>query len=52
VTPPASHDANQVMNIKAEEVSDAEEEVDPVRKTVQEIKADPGVSCMLLYVYC
>ncbi|XP_023721097.1 uncharacterized protein LOC111871921 [Cryptotermes secundus] len=38
---PASHDANQAMNIKAEEVSDAEEEADPVQITVQEIKAEP-----------
>jgi hypothetical protein len=29
-TYPASHDANQAMNIKVEEVSDAEEEEDPV----------------------
>ncbi|XP_033606296.1 uncharacterized protein LOC111861635 isoform X2 [Cryptotermes secundus] len=39
-TYPASHDANQAMNIKAEEVSDAQEEVDPLRITIQEIKAE------------
>jgi hypothetical protein len=37
---PASHDANQALNIKAQEVSDAEEEVDPLQITVQEIKAE------------
>ncbi|XP_023706923.1 uncharacterized protein LOC111864123 [Cryptotermes secundus] len=37
----ASHDANQAMNIKAEEVSDAQEEADSVQITVQEIKAEP-----------
>ena len=51
-TYPASHDASQAMNIKAEAVSDAKEEVDPVRITFQEIKAEPEVSCMLLYVHC
>ncbi|XP_023715344.1 zinc finger protein 19-like [Cryptotermes secundus] len=40
-TYPASHDANQAMNIKAEEVTDSEEEVDPLKITVQEIKAEP-----------
>ncbi|XP_033607579.1 uncharacterized protein LOC117282364 isoform X2 [Cryptotermes secundus] len=40
-TYPASHDASQAMNIKAETVSDAKEEVDPVRITFQEIKAEP-----------
>jgi hypothetical protein len=49
---PASHDANQAMNIKAEEVSDAQEEVDPLQIAVQEIKAEPEVSCMFLYVHC
>ncbi|XP_023707399.1 uncharacterized protein LOC111864405 isoform X2 [Cryptotermes secundus] len=38
---PVSHDANQAMNIKAEEVSDSQEEVDPVQVTVQEVKAEP-----------
>jgi hypothetical protein len=51
-TCPASHDVNQVVNIKAEKVSDTEEDVDLVRNTVHEIKAEPEVSCMLLYVYC
>jgi hypothetical protein len=45
-TYPASHDANQTVSIKAEEVSDAEEEVDPLRIAVQEVKAEPEVSCM------
>jgi hypothetical protein len=48
----ASHDANQAVNIKAEEVLDAQEEADPVRITIQEIKAEPVVSCMFLYVHC
>jgi hypothetical protein len=50
----AYHDANQAMNIKAEEVSDAEEEeeVGPVPITCQEIKAEPEVSCMSLYIHC
>ncbi|XP_033610184.1 zinc finger protein 345-like [Cryptotermes secundus] len=38
---PVSHDANQAMNAKAEEVSDAEEEADPLQIRVQEIKAEP-----------
>jgi hypothetical protein len=41
---PASHDANQAVNIKAEEVSDADEEADPLHIAVQEIKAEPEVS--------
>jgi hypothetical protein len=32
------------MNIKAEEVSDSQEETDPLRITIQEIKAEPEVS--------
>jgi hypothetical protein len=49
-TYPASHDANQATNIKPEE--DSEEEADPLQITVQEIKAEPEVSCMFLYVHC
>jgi hypothetical protein len=51
-TYPTSHDANQAVNIKAEEVSDTQEEADPLRITIQEIKAEPEVSCMFLYVHC
>ncbi|XP_023704751.1 zinc finger protein 271, partial [Cryptotermes secundus] len=40
-TCPASHDTSQAMNIKAEDVSDSQEEADPVRMTFQEIKAKP-----------
>jgi hypothetical protein len=40
---PSSHDANQAMNIKAE-VSDAEEEEEPVPITFVEIKTEPEVS--------
>jgi hypothetical protein len=45
---PASHDANQALNIKAEEASDAQEEADPLRITIQEIKAEPEVSCIFV----
>jgi hypothetical protein len=41
---PASHDASQAMNTKTEEVSDAQEDADPVQITVQEMKAEPEVS--------
>jgi hypothetical protein len=41
-----SHDAYQAMNVKAEEVSDAEEEEDLVPGTFLEIKAEPEVSFM------
>ncbi|XP_033606250.1 uncharacterized protein LOC117282088, partial [Cryptotermes secundus] len=51
-TYPPSHDVNQAVNIKAEEVSDSQEEVDPLIITFQEIKAEPEVSCMFLYVHC
>ncbi|XP_033609214.1 uncharacterized protein LOC111869194 isoform X3 [Cryptotermes secundus] len=37
----ASHDADQAMNIKAEEASDAQEEAYSVQITIQEIKAEP-----------
>jgi hypothetical protein len=48
-TSPASHDADQAINIKAEEGSDAEEEADPLQITIQEIKGEPEeVSCMFL----
>ena len=51
-TYPASHDASQAVNIKAEDVSDPQEAANPVRITFQEIKAKPEVSCMFLYVHC
>jgi hypothetical protein len=41
---PASRDASQAMNIKTEEVSDAQEDADPLQKTFQEMKAEPEVS--------
>jgi hypothetical protein len=40
-TYPTSHGADQAMSIKAEAVSDAEEEEDPLPKTIIEIKAEP-----------
>jgi hypothetical protein len=36
------------MHIKAEEVSDSEGEADSVPITVQEMKAEPEVSCLSL----
>jgi hypothetical protein len=47
-----SYDATQAMNIKAEEVSDADEKEDPLQTTFPNIKAEPEVSCMSLYVHC
>jgi hypothetical protein len=47
-----SHDATQAMNIKSEVVSDADEEEDPLLITLPEIKAEPEVSSMSLYVHC
>jgi hypothetical protein len=45
--PPSSHDANQPMNMKVEEVSDVEgEEKHRVPMTLIGIKAEHEVSCM------
>jgi hypothetical protein len=49
---PASHDANQAMDVKTEEVSDAQDDADPVQITVQEMKPEPEVSCVFLYAHC
>jgi hypothetical protein len=51
-TYPTSDDAKETKNIKAEEVSDADEKKDPLPLTFLEIKAEPEVSYMSLYVYC
>jgi hypothetical protein len=51
-TYPKSHDASQAINIKVEEVSDAEQEAGPVPITFPEIKAEPQVRCMPLYDHC
>jgi hypothetical protein len=51
-TYPACHDADQAMNMKAEDVSDAAEKEDPIPIKVLEMKAEPEVSCMSLYVHC
>jgi hypothetical protein len=51
-TYPACHDGDQPMNIKAEEVSDAAEEDDPLPVVIQEIKAEPEVSCISLFGHC
>jgi hypothetical protein len=49
---PARHDANQVVSIKAEKVSGGQDVADPMRITIQEIKAEPEVSCTFLYAHC
>jgi hypothetical protein len=49
---PTSRDASQAINIKVEEVSDAEEEAGPVPITFSKIKAEPEVRYMSLYVHC
>jgi hypothetical protein len=51
-TYPTSVDANQAKNIKAEEVSDTEEEEDPLPTTFLKMKAEAEVSSMSLYVHC
>jgi hypothetical protein len=45
-------DTAQAMNIKADEISDVDEEEDPVPITFPKIKAEPEVSCMSLYAHC
>jgi hypothetical protein len=45
-TYPACHDGNQAMDVKAEDVSGAEEEEDPLLLTFLEIKAESEVSSM------
>jgi hypothetical protein len=45
-TNPTSLDASQAIIIKAEEVSDAEEEAGPMPISFQKIKAEPEVRCM------
>jgi hypothetical protein len=49
---PMSCDASQAINIKVEEVSGAEEEEGPVPISFPEIKAEPEVRNMSLYVHC
>jgi hypothetical protein len=44
--PASSHDVNQAINIKVEEVSDVEVEEKPVPVTSVGIKAEHEVSCM------
>jgi hypothetical protein len=51
-TDTTSHDTSHGVNIKVEEVSDAEEEADPVPISFPKIKAEPEVRCMSLYVHC
>jgi hypothetical protein len=48
---PTSGDASQAINIKVEEVSDAEDEAGPVPISFPKIKAEPEVRCMSLYVH-
>jgi hypothetical protein len=47
-TYPVHHAGDQAMNIKAEEVSGTEEEVDPVPVTIHYIKAEPEVNVIFL----
>jgi hypothetical protein len=49
---PSSSDASQDINIKVEEVSDAEEEEAPMPITFLKIKMEPEVRCMSVYVHC
>jgi hypothetical protein len=49
---PTSGYASQAINIKVEEVSDAEEEMCPVLITSPKIKSEPEVRRMFLYVHC
>jgi hypothetical protein len=46
--PASFHDACQAISIKAEELSDAEEEEDPPAITLPGIKAEAEVSCVCL----
>jgi hypothetical protein len=48
---PGSHDASQATYIKTEEVSDAQEDAIPMQIMVQEMKAEPEVSCVFLHVH-
>jgi hypothetical protein len=43
---PACHAGTQATDVKAEEVSDAAEEEDALPIAIQEIKAEPEVSCV------
>jgi hypothetical protein len=45
----SSHDGDQAVNIKVEEVSDVEDEEDPVPMTFVEIKVEHEVSLMSLW---
>jgi hypothetical protein len=49
---PTSVHANEAKNIKAEEVSGAEEEEDPLPMTFLKMKAEAEVSSLSLYVHC
>jgi hypothetical protein len=48
--PAASHDANQIVNIKVEEVSDTEVEEHPVPMTFTGLKSEHEVSCNWLFL--
>jgi hypothetical protein len=48
ICPPSSHDAYQAIGIKAEVLSDAEEEECPGPITFPVIKVEPEVSCVTL----
>jgi hypothetical protein len=44
------HDGNQVIDIKVEEVTDIQEEEDPLRRTFTVIKTEHEVSCISVYI--
>jgi hypothetical protein len=48
--PTASHDANQSVNMKVEEVSDIEVEEHPVPITFRGLKSEHEVSCNWLFL--
>jgi hypothetical protein len=50
VCPESSHDICQAFSIKAEVLSGEEEEEDPLTIPFPEIKAEPEVSCVTLYM--
>jgi hypothetical protein len=51
-TYPASHVANQALDVNAEEVSDGQDDTDRMRISIDEIEDELLVSCMFLYAHC
>jgi hypothetical protein len=50
--PASSQDAYQPISVKAEVLSDAEAEGDPLATTFPGIKSQPEVSCVPVYMLC